>query len=144
MVKRCSYGVCNSDSRYLERNHEDISFVPFPKPKTNLEKCKRWIRLCGRPHHQLNLSILFQHSKAKHRYVCSKVGNCVFILTCSRVQYLVVLYLTWKWKWQSSDDLSIEACRSILTSTYGMETTNYVCLDLVISYYNNLMLINTN
>uniref|UniRef100_K1QZH1 THAP-type domain-containing protein n=1 Tax=Magallana gigas TaxID=29159 RepID=K1QZH1_MAGGI len=37
-----------------------------------LEKAKRWIRLCGRPHNQLNESILNERGKAKHLYVCSK------------------------------------------------------------------------
>ncbi|KAL4217099.1 hypothetical protein ACF0H5_023554 [Mactra antiquata] len=72
MVKRCAYGVCNTDSRYSDRITNGIYFVPFPKPKTNIEKCKRWLRLCGRPQDQLNLTILADHSKAKHIYVCSK------------------------------------------------------------------------
>lgn len=32
----------------------------------------KWIGLCGRPHHQLNVDKLRNHSKAKHIYVCSK------------------------------------------------------------------------
>ncbi|XP_055065067.2 uncharacterized protein [Misgurnus anguillicaudatus] len=71
MVKRCSYGTCNSDSRYPERLG-NIQFYPFPKPATNLEKCIKWIGLCGRPHHQLNVDKLRNQSKAKHVYVCSK------------------------------------------------------------------------
>ncbi|XP_057187997.1 uncharacterized protein LOC130553195 isoform X2 [Triplophysa rosa] len=67
MVKRCSYGTCNSDSRYPERLGK-ILFHPFPKPATNLEKCMKWIRLCGRPHHQLSLDKLKIHSTAKHIY----------------------------------------------------------------------------
>lgn len=77
MVKRCCYGTCDTDSRYKERlqcsNNSSVEFHPFPKPATKLEKCRRWIKLCGRPHHQLNEDILRQHSKAKHFYVCSKV-----------------------------------------------------------------------
>lgn len=72
MVKRCCYGICNSDTRYPERLKDGVSFVPFPKPVSNLEKCKRWIRLCGRPHNQLNVNIMGHHSKAKHFYVCTK------------------------------------------------------------------------
>ncbi|XP_052252984.1 uncharacterized protein LOC127859521 [Dreissena polymorpha] len=72
MVKRCCYGTCNSDTRYPERLIDGTTFIPFPKPGTSLEKCKRWIRLCGRPHEQLNLEILSDRPKAKHVYVCSK------------------------------------------------------------------------
>ncbi|KAJ8298551.1 hypothetical protein KUTeg_023894 [Tegillarca granosa] len=41
MVKTCSWGTCNSDSRFPERI-VDVRFIPFPKPKTNWEKCARW------------------------------------------------------------------------------------------------------
>ncbi|KAG1654669.1 Maleylacetoacetate isomerase [Nymphon striatum] len=54
MVKRCEWGLCNSDSRYPERLIGGVEFIPFPKPKRNLETCKRWIKACGRPHEQLN------------------------------------------------------------------------------------------
>ncbi|XP_050977915.1 uncharacterized protein LOC127172604 isoform X2 [Labeo rohita] len=71
MVKRCSYGTCNADSRYPDRLG-NTQFHPFPKPARNLEKCIKWIRLCGRPHQQLSLDKLRNHSTAKHIYVCSK------------------------------------------------------------------------
>ncbi|KAK7117021.1 hypothetical protein R3I94_022537 [Phoxinus phoxinus] len=70
MVKRCSYGSCNTDSRYPERLG-NVQFHPFPKPARNLEKCMKWIGLCGRGH-QLSLDKLSNHSTAKHIYVCSK------------------------------------------------------------------------
>ena len=73
MVERCCYGTCYSDTRYPERLKDGSTFFPFPQPGTNLEKFKRWIRLCGRPHEQLNLNILSDRPKAKHLYVCSKV-----------------------------------------------------------------------
>ncbi|XP_062568430.1 uncharacterized protein LOC134230607 [Saccostrea cucullata] len=72
MVKRCSWGTCNTDSRYPERLTGGIKFIPFPKPPTNPEKCKRWIRLCGRPAYQLNEEVLRDRNKSKHFYVCSK------------------------------------------------------------------------
>lgn len=55
MVKRCQWGLCDSDSRYPERLTGGIVFIPFPKPKRNLDKCKRWIKSCNREHHQLNV-----------------------------------------------------------------------------------------
>uniref|UniRef100_K1QTL4 THAP-type domain-containing protein n=1 Tax=Magallana gigas TaxID=29159 RepID=K1QTL4_MAGGI len=42
-------------------------FIPFPKPKSDLEKCLRWISCCRRPHAQLNVDKI-----TKHTYVCSK------------------------------------------------------------------------
>ena len=67
MVKRCAWGTCKSDSRYPERI-EGVHFIPFPKPKVNYEKCLLWIKLCGRPHSQLNPSTV-----TKHTPICSKV-----------------------------------------------------------------------
>ncbi|XP_046572861.1 uncharacterized protein LOC124280913, partial [Haliotis rubra] len=72
MVKRCSWGTCNSDTRYPERLAGGITFIPFPKPARNFDKCQRWIRLCGRPKYQLNMEILRDHSRGKHFFVCTK------------------------------------------------------------------------
>ncbi|XP_046563819.1 LOW QUALITY PROTEIN: uncharacterized protein LOC124272679 [Haliotis rubra] len=75
MVKRCSWGTCNSDTRYPERLAGGITFIPFPKPARNFQKCQRWItwiRLCGRPKYQLNMDILRDHSRGKHFFVCTK------------------------------------------------------------------------
>ncbi|XP_061684081.1 zinc finger protein 665-like isoform X2 [Syngnathoides biaculeatus] len=66
MVLRCAWGMCNGDERYPERllgGH----LVRFPTPKRNLEKCMRWIKACGRPHEQLNVSKI-----NKHKAICSK------------------------------------------------------------------------
>ncbi|XP_071103931.1 uncharacterized protein [Haliotis cracherodii] len=52
MVKRCVWGTCNSDSRYADRFCGQ--FNPFPKPKTRLDACKRWIKACGRRHLDIN------------------------------------------------------------------------------------------
>ncbi|CAH3139741.1 unnamed protein product [Pocillopora meandrina] len=65
MVLRCAWGTCNADERYPERLNGG-RFILFPKPKTELEKCKRWIKNCGRPHEQLNLERV-----NKHKAVCS-------------------------------------------------------------------------
>lgn len=66
MVKTCAWGTCNNDTRYPERV-ENVRFIPFPKPKTNSAKCLRWIKACGRPHNQLNVSKI-----DRHKFVCSK------------------------------------------------------------------------
>ncbi|XP_050395994.1 zinc finger protein 26 [Patella vulgata] len=72
MVKRCSWGTCNSDSRYPERLAGGVTFIPFPKLGRTRDKARRWIRLCGRPYEKLNEEILAERRKAKHLFVCSK------------------------------------------------------------------------
>ena len=66
-MKHCCYGDCNSDSRYVGRREdmEGVCFIPFPKPKTQLEKCERWVRLCGR-------KFFTVENIRKETYICSK------------------------------------------------------------------------
>ena len=48
-TKHCCYGLCNSDSRYSHKPHmENVDFIRFPKPWIDLEKCKKWVKACGR------------------------------------------------------------------------------------------------
>ena len=75
VVKRCSWGKCNSDSRCPDR-YPGVKFIPFVKPKTQLEKCLRWIKACGRPHNQLNVEKIHDWT-----YICSRVsGSSTFCL----------------------------------------------------------------
>ncbi|CAL8274657.1 unnamed protein product [Merluccius merluccius] len=67
MPKHCAYGLCNTDSRYPKTLEGGVEFLLFPKPKTNLDKCREWIKQCGRPHSQLNVSKI-----TKNTYICSK------------------------------------------------------------------------
>ena len=67
----CAWGLCNSDSRYNEKSKNpkpsmvDVSFISFPKPKTNLKRCKAWIKACGRK--------IFKIDKiTRNTYVCLK------------------------------------------------------------------------
>ena len=48
--QHCSYGPCNNDSRYEGKRPEikGVFIIPFPKPKTNFEKCKILIKNSGR------------------------------------------------------------------------------------------------
>ena len=66
-AKHCCYGVCNSNTRYYgkRKDMENVVFIPFPKPKTQREKCERWVKLCGRQHFTVN-------SITKDTYMCSK------------------------------------------------------------------------
>ena len=71
MVKHCSYGQCRSDSRHSDRPHmQGVFFIPFPKPKSDIERCRLWVKRCGRPHTQLNVDKI-----TKDVYVCSKHFN---------------------------------------------------------------------
>jgi hypothetical protein len=79
MVKICAWGTCNSDTRYPDRV-KDVTFVPFPKPKTNFDKCLRWVRACGRPHNQLNPQKI-----TRHTYVCSKVKTFLFLIYSDKI-----------------------------------------------------------
>lgn len=72
MVKRCAWGLCNTDDRYPERLAGGVKFIPFPKPRRQHEKCLRWIDRCGRIPEQLNVRIVDGN---KNLYVCSKVNN---------------------------------------------------------------------
>ena len=75
VVKRCSWEKCNSDSRCPDR-YPCVKFIPFVKPKTQLEKCLRWIKACGRPHSQLNVEKTHDWT-----YICSRVsGSSTFCL----------------------------------------------------------------
>ncbi|XP_062585057.1 uncharacterized protein LOC134255348 [Saccostrea cucullata] len=68
MVRRCVWGTCNSDERYPERLI-GVRLIPFPQPKQDQEKCLRWIKACGRPHHQLNVNNIDGN---RNKVVCSK------------------------------------------------------------------------
>jgi len=79
---RCAWGTCNVDSRYKEKDYmKDVTCFKFPKP--NLDdmtcaktvQCLEWIRLCGRPKHQLNVEKINNDYKKYIYYyrVCSKV-----------------------------------------------------------------------
>ncbi len=80
--KHCAYGLCKSDSRYPE---EGVEFFKFPKPyewggeideSSNIYKqCQLWIKSCGRPREDLNISkIIEDYKKYKYSYwICSKV-----------------------------------------------------------------------
>ena len=67
MTKTCAYGTCNSDQHYAGKREDmnEVRFIPFPKPKTKLDKCLRWIKSCGRQNFR-------PEQITKHTYVCTK------------------------------------------------------------------------
>ena len=67
-TKHCCYGDCKSDSRYKDRPYrsmQGVTWTPFPKPKTKLEKCQRWVYACGRGDFTVD-------NVKKWTYICSK------------------------------------------------------------------------
>ena len=71
VVKHCCYGTCSSDNRKSGPEMDGVFFIPFVKPARQLEKCREWIKLCGRPHDRLNVELLGS-KKGKNIYICSK------------------------------------------------------------------------
>ena len=48
-TRHCCYGLCNSDSRYADREHmQGVTWRIFPKPHLDAEKCRRWVAACSR------------------------------------------------------------------------------------------------
>ena len=91
-TKHCAYGTCRNDSRYPERLPAGCKFIPFPKPRTDKEKCMRWIKACGRPHYQLNVERI-----KKWHYVCNQVRVERFIMhhlhLFNELQLIFLIYL---------------------------------------------------
>ena len=61
-TRHCCWGKCNNDSRYPERLPHSLkemlkngqkAFIPFPKPKHDLELCQRWVNACSRQNFSL-------------------------------------------------------------------------------------------
>ena len=75
--KHCSYGTCNNDSRYKGKRPEmkGVFFIPFPKPKTNFEKCKIWIKNCGRKNFGVE-NIYKAHIRLLYTFRWGKRTNC--------------------------------------------------------------------
>ncbi|KAJ8313176.1 hypothetical protein KUTeg_009274 [Tegillarca granosa] len=61
--------TCNSDTRHPGRI-QNMAFIPFLKPKTNWEKCFRWVKR-GRPHSQQNPANIDRHKFVCTKYYCS-------------------------------------------------------------------------
>ena len=64
-TRHCCWGKCNNDSRYPERLPDSLkemlkngqkAFVPFPKPKHDLELCQRWVNACSRQNVSVKMS----------------------------------------------------------------------------------------
>ena len=61
MVKHCIYLTCRTNTR---RPIPGVTFVPFVKP-THILRCKRWLKLCGKP--DLDLEKI-----TRCTYICTK------------------------------------------------------------------------
>ena len=48
-VRHCSWGSCNSDSCYSDREHmKGVFFLKFPPLSKDPERCEKWVKACGR------------------------------------------------------------------------------------------------
>ncbi|XP_045160376.2 uncharacterized protein LOC123525403 [Mercenaria mercenaria] len=65
-TKHCCYGLCNSDSRYADRDYmQGVFWINFPKPKRTEAKCRKWVAACGRKDFTIE-------KVKKWTYICSK------------------------------------------------------------------------
>lgn len=65
-TKICVYKHCNSDSRQSDKAHmQGVFFLPFPKAKSNFEKCEKWINWLGREDYPIE-------RVNRNTYLCSK------------------------------------------------------------------------
>jgi len=65
-TRYCVYGTCKSDSRNADEDYMvGVSWIPFPKPHLQADKCARWIKACGR-------SDFKECNVKKWTYICSK------------------------------------------------------------------------
>ena len=78
MVKHCAYGKCKNDTRYFKED-SGVLFFAFPKPKTNLGACLRWIKLCGRPHDQLNTERVYTHFFISNPIISNEGSTQIFL-----------------------------------------------------------------
>ena len=88
-LKRCAWGPCNSDSRYMKRDYmEGVEFYRFPRPvlhdPVNLKTitCREWIKACNRSQEQLNINKIINDYEKDNRcfFICSKVSMTILSL----------------------------------------------------------------
>ena len=69
-TKHCSWGKCNSDSRYRHKDYmQGVTFSTFPDLLADPKKHKRWIHLCGRA----DLTTKSTHDPSKARLKMAKI-----------------------------------------------------------------------
>ncbi len=90
---KCVYLACESNSKDFEKPEmKDVFFVCFPQPEQGwkMEKCQRWIWLCGREAQsgmceksvKINSKPLAVHQITTDYYICSKVMMLFYKYTC--------------------------------------------------------------
>lgn len=75
VVKHCAWGDCRSDNRYsFKENMQGVDFVKFPSKHTDVDRCKKWVKACGRANFTLD-------KVTRDTYICTKhfySGNGTF------------------------------------------------------------------
>ena len=65
-TKHCCHDTCQSDSRCSEREYmKGVTFIRFPNPWRDQDKCKRWVHACRRQG-------FTEKNVTKDTYICSK------------------------------------------------------------------------
>ena len=76
---QCKWGPCKNtkDKRLLGFNSDkNIKYHLFPNPQTDIDKCRKWIKACNRPHEQLNVERISKDWARKDKssrsyFICS-------------------------------------------------------------------------
>lgn len=75
VVKHCAWGDCRNDNRYsFKENMQGVDFVKFPSKHTDVDRCKKWVKACGRANFTLD-------KVTRDTYICTKhfySGNGTF------------------------------------------------------------------
>lgn len=64
--KRCVYSLCTNSVSSKDCD-KSVRYFPFPRPKKDIDKCKRWVSACGRYDNLLEISKLNRYT----HYLCS-------------------------------------------------------------------------
>ena len=72
-TKHCCWGECKVDARYPDKWPKSLKeveqagkkvFIPFPKPKQDIAKCKRWLAACSR-------DFFTEKNITRNTYICA-------------------------------------------------------------------------
>lgn len=62
------YSLCQNNTNISKPRSVYPNFIPFPRPRNELLKCKQWILACGRFDNQLEIEKVWK----KTYYVCEE------------------------------------------------------------------------
>lgn len=78
VVKHCACGDCRSDNRYsFKENMQGVDFVKFSSKHTDVDRCKKWFKACGRANFTLDKVTRDTYICTKHFYSGNGTFKCV-------------------------------------------------------------------